>query len=557
MRIISVKNVALKVPFFLSVVAACLASLILTTNVTNVNPAYASSDSTRSIFSPDLRANPKGTFGYPRIIKLSSAENSNHDLLMTFAKSVGTDPSFLPIYLSRDDGQSWYEISAIRSNTAGWDIEAPTLFEVPVSVPGLNKGDLIAAGTSWNVGDYSSQKIEVFKSIDRGRSWAYLSDCTRTRDLPNQWGHGIWEPSFVIAKNGKLQCYISDERPANTPTNNQVIARYESEDGGKTWAEEKVTVVAFPDDPLLRPGMQTFASLPDGRLVMSYELCRDATDANHACEVFLKYSDDGLSWGALGTRGDLVATEDGRHMLHTPFVSWTPDGGEKGTLFISGQRVVAGPTGNKTVLEESGSVAFYNRNFGKGEWNEFLMPINVSPTGGYSANEPSCPGYSTPVVPIGSGEFVYAASEWLGIRNQCRVVVDRGMVPALAHQIVNEGGKCLDVDTNVSRNGKRVQLWDCGIAAGQRWILGSDGEIQSLGKCLDVDAQGVENETKVQLWECNNSGAQKWIWREDGSIYNPQSGRCLDVSGGRNESGNKLQIYDCNGLWTQKWTLGS
>lgn len=47
------------------------------------------------------------------------------------AKAGHNAPGSLPIYKSTTGGDTWSQISTITSNTAGWDIEAPTLFEVP------------------------------------------------------------------------------------------------------------------------------------------------------------------------------------------------------------------------------------------------------------------------------------------------------------------------------------------------------------------------------------------------------------------------------------------
>jgi hypothetical protein len=478
-------------------------------------------------------------------------------MLATFAKGGHDAPTTLPIYRSTDGGLSWSQISELGSATPGWDLEAPTLFEVPRDIPGLDRGDLLAAGTAWQVGDYTTQKVEVFHSTDGGRNWQYLSNCTQTADMPDTWGHGIWEPTFLVADDDTLACFISDERPENTPTNNQRIGHYTSNDGGATWSSDFTEDVVFPDDDLARPGMQTFAELPDGRVAMSYELCRDATDADHACEVYVKFSDDGLGWGAAGDPGTLVRTSDDRELLHTPYLSWVPGGGPDGTLLLSGQRVVAGPTGDKTVLEESGSVLFANRNLGEGDWFEAATPVTVDPTGGYNEGEPSCPGYSTPAIPREDGtSYLYLAATWLGRGNQCEVRFGIGSVPGPSGAIVNpETGKCLDVDTNTAANGNRAQLWTCGSASGQVWSVNDDGTIRAFGRCLDVDGQGTENATPVQLWECNGSGAQEWVPQADGSLLNPQSGRCLDVPQGGTADGTRLEIYDCNGLWTQQWEL--
>lgn len=508
------------------------------------------------LYSPDLGTSPNGTAGYPRAIRLDNDGSPNQTMLATFAKGGHNAPTTLPIYRSTDGGTNWSQISSLASNTPGWDLEAPTLFEVPRDITGLNAGDILAAGTAWEVGDYTAQKVEVFRSTDGGATWQYRSNCTQTSGEPNSWGHGIWEPTFLVADDGTLACFISDERPSNSATNNQLIGHYTSADGGLTWSSSITPDVVFPADNLRRPGMQTFTELPDGRFAMSYEMCRDATDPDQACEVYLKFSADGLNWGPAGDAGTLVQTSDDRELLHTPYIAWMPGGGPNGTLLISGQRVVAGPTGNKTVLEESGTVLFANTNLGAGDWFEAATPVTVDPTGGYATGVPSCPGYSTPMIPREDGSsYVYFASTWLGTGNQCELRFGIGSLPGPTGPIGAPGGKCLDVDTNTAVNGNAAQLWTCGTATGQDWSVSPDGTIRAFGKCLDVDAQGTANGTKVQLWECNGSGAQQWVPQAGGALLNPQSGRCLDVPAGSTTDGTDLQIYDCNGLWTQVWTL--
>ncbi|MEV0314292.1 ricin-type beta-trefoil lectin domain protein [Nonomuraea fuscirosea] len=509
------------------------------------------------LYSPNLAAFPQGDASYPRAIRLDHDGSPNETMLATYARRGHNARASFPIHRSTDGGRTWSAnpISTITSNTPGWDLGAPVLYEVPRTANGLNQGDLLASGTAWAEGNFTAQKVEVFKSTDHGVTWTYLSNCTQTSGQPNSIGHGIWEPWFLLTPSNTLACFISDERPANSPTNNQVIGHYTSGDGGQSWSATMTQDVVFPADNLARPGMSIVTALPNGTFLMAYELCRDATNADHACEVYTKTSSNGLSWGP--GAGTLVRTSDQRELLHTPYVAWLPGGGANGTLLLSGQRVVAGPTGNKTVLGESGQVLFANTDLGAGAWTEIEAPVHISPTGGYAPGVPSCPGYSSPIVPsANSTDFLYLAATHL-TGNQCQVRYGIGTLPGRAGQITGPAGagKCLDVDTNTNANGNAAQLWDCGVATGQRWSRHPDGTLRAFGKCLDIDANGTANFTKVQLWECNANGGQRWVPQADGSLLNPQSGRCLDAPSGATANGTKLQIYDCNGLDPQKWNL--
>ncbi|WP_432937077.1 ricin-type beta-trefoil lectin domain protein [Kribbella sp. CA-253562] len=512
------------------------------------------------LYSPNLSTFPTADASYPRAIRLDHDGNAGRTVLATFARRNEAGPSNFPIYRSTDGGASFAAtpLSTITSHTPGWDLGAPVIYEVPRTANGLNAGDLLAAGTAWDEGNFTAQKIEVFKSTDRGASWQYLSNCTQTSGQPNTIGQGIWEPWFLLAPNNTLACFISDERPAGSPTNNQIIGHYTSTNGGTSWSASITPDVAFPADNLARPGMSIITTLPNGQFLMTYELCRDATNADHACEVYIKTSPDGLNWAPTNNPGTLVQTTDSRHLLHTPYVAWVPGGGPNGTLLMSGQRVVTGPTGNKAVMAESGSVLLANTSLGSGSWTELEAPVNINPTGGYASGVPSCPGYSSPIVPSANGtSFLYLAATWLGTGNQCQVRFGTGVVGGPTGAITGPAaaGKCLDVDHNTAVSGNAVQLWTCSGAPGQQWTMMADGTIRSFGKCLDIVGNGTANLTKVQLWDCGPAGGQQWRPQANGSLLNPQSGRCLDSPGGATADGTDLQIYDCTGLDPQKWNL--
>jgi hypothetical protein len=539
-----------------AVLGALLVSVSMVAAGLVLAAAPASAATTGVLYTPNISANPTEDASYPRVIRLAHSGTSNGTLLATFAHSgVGTSKANFPIYTSTNDGQSWSAspIGTVTDTVHGWDLDGPTLYELPQAEGSLPAGTLLASGTAWNHNDYTQQAVEVFVSTDHGVTWTYRSSCTSESGMANSQGHGIWEPEFTVAANGSLVCYFSDERPSSNRYN-QVLAHVVSTDGGATWGSEVYDVAV--QDNVQRPGMADVVKLPNGSYGMTYEDCKAGFDPDTACSVYLKTSTDGLSWNP-GNLGSLVQTSDGRHFLHTPQLVWTPAGGANGTLLVSGQRLVSGNDGAITVQKESGAVLLANTNLGVGSWTETTAPVTVNPTGGYDSGETACPGYSSPILPSASGtSILYLAGTHLS-NGKCEVRFGIDVTPGPTGAVTGPGttGKCLDVDTNTSASGNKVQLWDCNGVPGQQWSVESDGTLRAFGKCLDVVGNGTANFAKVELWVCNTVGGQQWIPQSNGSLLNPQSGRCLDDPQAATANGTQLQIYDCNGLFTQQWNI--
>jgi hypothetical protein len=547
-----------RTPRWLSGAFAVMAALVLAVSGMTLagGTAASAAPTTGVLYSPDITSNPGEDASYPRVIRLEHSGGSNGMLLATFSHSgVGTQKGSFPIYRSTDGGRQWSvgPIGTVTDSVHGWDLDGPTLYELPQAEGSLPAGTLLAAGTAWNRKDYTQQAVEVFTSTDQGASWSYRSSCASESGMADTQGHGIWEPEFTVASNGNLVCYFSDERPSVSGYP-QVLAHVTSTDGGATWSSEVYDVAV--QDNVQRPGMASVVKLPGGSYAMAYEDCKAGYDPDTACSVYVKASPDGLSWNP-GNLGYLAQTSDGRHFLHTPQLAWSPAGGPEGTLLLSGQRLVHGMDGAITVQKESGSVLLANTNLGKGMWTETTAPVVVDPTGGYDAGETSCPGYSSPILPSADGSTVlYLAGTHLS-NGKCQVGFGTEAAPGPTGAVTGPGGagKCMDVDTNTSTNGNRVQLWDCNGVPGQQWTRMGDGTVRAFGKCLDIVGNGTANFSQVELWDCNGVGGQQWVVQADGSLLNPQSGRCLDDPQANTANGTKLQIYDCNGLFTQTWHL--
>lgn len=219
--------------------------------------------------------------------------------------------------------------------------------------------------------------------------------------------------------------------------------------------------------------------------------------------------------------------------------------------------MVAGTDGSLAVQPESGHVLFINKSLGVGPWDEITTAVTVNPTGGYDAGETACPGYSSPLLANSTGGgYVMLAGTAIS-NGKCRTEYATANLPTATGAITgpDTAGKCLDVNTNVSKNLNAVQLYTCGTATGQRWSRETDGTIRAYDKCMEISGNATGNFSKVQLYDCNGLGGQQWVARADKSLYNPQSGRCLDDPQANTGNGTQLQIYDCNGQFTQRWNV--
>ncbi|MFC5661456.1 RICIN domain-containing protein [Kitasatospora misakiensis] len=73
-------------------------------------------------------------------------------------------------------------------------------------------------------------------------------------------------------------------------------------------------------------------------------------------------------------------------------------------------------------------------------------------------------------------------------------------------------------------------------------------------KCLDVTTQSTENGARVQQWTCNGGANQQWYWTDAGELVGVASGKCLDIPAGSTDEGVQAIIWTCNGGANQKWT---
>lgn len=155
--------------------------------------------------------------------------------------------------------------------------------------------------------------------------------------------------------------YYSDQR-ANT-TYGQYLVHQTSSDA-LNWGPV-VTDVAYPiyED---RPGMPTITQLPTGDYIMAYEWGRtDPITGSYGFPVTYRINSNPLKFNE--SEGTIITAKNtGTVPNGSPYIVWSPVGGENGTLVVSSG-------GSSTV--------FTNTALGDaGEWYERTTPAPVSYT---------------------------------------------------------------------------------------------------------------------------------------------------------------------------------
>lgn len=326
---------------------------------------------------------------YPRVIELHHAGDMNGTLLATFDYSTLKEPPVSPIFKSVDGGKTWEHYSDMADTKNGWGIRfQPVLFELPKQCGDLPAGTIVFSGNSVplqafapdNPPDFIGTELQFYISRDHGKTWEYRSSYAYGGvPIERNWNAlgPVWEPFIYINAYGDITIVFTDERPHSDERYDQTLAVISSKDGGKTWGEEKL-VVAIPDrwkiwkdengNPINaghRPGMAIVTRLPNGKYFMCYEIV-----AEPDCDVYFKISDDGMDFGDPASWGTRPQTKDGKFVGSMPYCVWTKNGGENGTIILSGKR-----DGGWLGLRDPGNF-LVNYNLGEGPWEQVPMLVS-------------------------------------------------------------------------------------------------------------------------------------------------------------------------------------
>jgi hypothetical protein len=334
----------------------------------------------KMIYSPSEKATPTPGTLYSRVIELKHSSTSNGSLLVTFEQYSFDTPVF-PIYRSMDQGESWTLHSNVSDTKNNWGMRyQPFLYELPQSVGDLPAGTILCAGNSIP-SDMSSTELLLFKSLDGGLTWSYMSTIVaggRAIYDPKGPDTPVWEPFLALDKFGRLVCYYSDEG-FKDQNFHQLLVHKVSNDGGLTWGDPVIDV-AIPDG-VTRPGMPIVAKLPDDTYIMVLEVVGLPN-----VPVYYKRSADGLDWGDPYDLGTPIQDENGYFPSGTPYIIWTPYGGGNGMLIVSG-RMSCSPNGELQSCD-----FLVNYQLGAGAWHRVTSPL------AYNTNNFS--GYSRSMTPL-------------------------------------------------------------------------------------------------------------------------------------------------------------
>jgi hypothetical protein len=334
---------------------------------------------------------------YPRVERLEHDDSDGDVLLAAFEHYLSTDADhadqpFYPVYRSTDGGETWSEFSEIHDTQNDWGMRyQPTLFELPEDTGPWDAGTVLAAGNSIP-DDLSESQIEVYASEDHGETWEYVSTVAEGGEArPQVGGTPVWEPELALDADENLVIYFADERHQDDGYN-QLVGHRVSEDGGQTWNEQVFDAAIQNGED--RPGMPVVTQLSDGRYVMVYEIVGPTYEGG----VFAMVSEDGRDWGDPEDLGSPVSTGEYQG-CNGPYVTWTPAGGEDGTLIVSAKTV---RDDDRERAPDSGDVLLATRDFENFEdWTAIEAPLQYD-------DEIQCDymmvGWTVPLLPSPDGE---------------------------------------------------------------------------------------------------------------------------------------------------------
>lgn len=350
---------------------------------------------------------------YPRLVRLAHGPAASNGWII--ASTTGK------LFQSKDDGKTFTFLGDAPAREGSRIRCCEGLYELPQAVGSLPAGTLIYSAT-YNAGLTSpppdpaarnrqgnprqegQPAIEVYTSSDQGEHWKYHS--TPVSGRGEKGSGGLWEPEFIVARDGALVMFWSDETYSCC---SQKLSKIRTVDG-VTWKDSSdVVATTTPTD---RPGMIIVRQLPTGVYFMSYEICGDPL-TGPKCAAYYRISRDGWNYGNANYPGKRIETESGQFFEHAPASIWSPSPiSPNGVILVVGQ-VLHNADGS--VAKANGKVLFMNPLMdGSGPWTPIPAPVQVP----YSYDHP-CPNYSSALLPVQDGAALLEFASDFYAQNKC------------------------------------------------------------------------------------------------------------------------------------------
>lgn len=472
---------------------------------------------------------------YPRLIRLAASGAANGRLIA----SHDLDGSQSLIYESTNDGATWAQVGSITVPEP-WHC-CSGLWEVPQQLGATAAGTLFWATTGRNGNAFA---IRIYRSTDQGRNWT-------PHAVAATGGTGIWEPEFAIDSAGRLLMFYSTEE-YKAGGYNQLIAHKVSTDGGLSWGGD-VFDVAISDGGDLRPGMPVVRKLPNGSYVMSYEIC-----GSRACDVYLRTSSNGSSWGTPSNMGTRVESTAGHHFSHTPTLTWMNDGSPQGRLLLIGQLLRR--NGSNSVDEDlNGRVYMFNTAGGTGAWTEAATPLATPVNNGGDA----CTNYSAQLLASSNNQRVLQLAGMACRMQFASAPLHHPVADGVYRLVAKHSNQVLDVAGCSTTPGANVQQYSWIGGDCQRWKVSNVANgiytitAQHSGQALDVNGCSTSAGGNVQQYTANGLACQQWRIEPVGDGYfrviNQNSGLVLDVNACSTAAGANVQQWTWLGGDCQRW----
>lgn len=227
----------------------------------------------------DARGLRPGTFGaeYARMIKLA-----NGDWLAVAAiydnngyTKVSWGGTRLQVFRSTDNCRTWSLMSTLWED--GRDLDNGQFVQ-------LANGDILLAMRSvrWQ----ESYKLRVYKSVNGGANWSFLSTIDENNGTAGSLGNpdkGVYEPHMQLLNDGSVAVmYASEKHVTENPSYSQIISEKVSTNGGASWGNE-IYVAWDPSNAGARPGMPVWSKMTNGQYIVAFEVC-----GTQNCRIFTK-----------------------------------------------------------------------------------------------------------------------------------------------------------------------------------------------------------------------------------------------------------------------------